>query len=70
MYDIRFPPNGLQLRPNPAKKFHTSTKPYLTFTGYSPSIIPDFDLCSELGLLGSGKQAPHLSLLNCSIRMC
>ena len=69
MYDIRFPPNGLQRRPNPAKKHHTSTKPYLTFTDYSPSIIPDFDLCSELGLLASGKQASHMSYLICNVRV-
>ncbi|RJE22769.1 hypothetical protein PHISCL_04914 [Aspergillus sclerotialis] len=59
MYDIRFPPNGLQRSPNPMHHRHISTRPYLTFPDYSPSFFPDFDLCPELGLLASGKH--HLS---------
>lgn len=55
MYDIRFPPNGLQRNPNPHNKHHTSTTPYLTFPEYTPDFIPDFDISSELGLLASGK---------------
>lgn len=65
MYDIRFSPNGLQRNPNPVRRHHTSTKPYLTFSDYSPSIIPDFDLCPELGLLASGKYS-SMSLFNSS----
>lgn len=54
MYDIRYPANGLQRNPQPNKKHHTSTKPYLTFADYSPEGIPDFDISLELGLLASG----------------
>ncbi|CAK43735.1 uncharacterized protein An01g05680 [Aspergillus niger] len=53
MYDIRYPANGLQRNPQPNKKHHTSTKPYLTFADYSPEGIPDFDISLELGLLAS-----------------
>lgn len=59
MYDVRYPVNGLQRNPNPVKGHHTSTTPYLSFSDYSPTVIPDFDLSSELGLLASGKQNPH-----------
>lgn len=54
MYDIRYPANGLQRNPNPNSKRHNSTKPYLEFLDFSPEIIPDFDVSSELGLLASG----------------
>ncbi|KAL4884383.1 hypothetical protein BJY04DRAFT_182363 [Aspergillus karnatakaensis] len=53
MYDIRYPPNNLQRNPNPNAKHHTSTVPYLSFSDPSPSIIPDFDVSPELGLLAS-----------------
>lgn len=56
MYDIRYPPNGLQRNPKPTSPRHTSTKPYITFPEYSPEVItPDFDISSDLGLLASGK---------------
>lgn len=61
MYDIRFPLNGLQRHPNPLDKRHTSTKPYLTFSDYSPSFFPEFDLNPELGLLASGNYAMTFS---------
>lgn len=61
MYDIRYPPNGLQRNPKPNDKRHTSTKPYLTFPEYTPSLMPyhDFDVCPELGLL-AGCKCNHL----------
>lgn len=55
MYDIRFAPNGIQRKPKPNAHHHTSTRPYLTFPDYSPDVIPDFDVSTELNLLASGK---------------
>lgn len=54
MYDIRFAPNGIQRKPKPNAHHHTSTRPYLTFPDYSPDVIPDFDVSTELNLLASG----------------
>lgn len=54
MYDIRFAPNGIQRKPKPNSHHHTSTRPYLTFLDYSPDVIPDFDVSTELSLLASG----------------
>ena len=54
MYDIRFAPNGIQRKPKPNSHYHTSTRPYLTFLDYSPDVIPDFDVSTELSLLASG----------------
>ncbi|KAI9372006.1 hypothetical protein BJX61DRAFT_534342 [Aspergillus egyptiacus] len=64
MYDIRYPPNGLQRNPNPNNKHHTSTRPYLTFADYSPEIIPDFDLSPELGLLASASDDRKIQLFS------
>ncbi|KAH8431885.1 uncharacterized protein LDX57_009535 [Aspergillus melleus] len=64
MYDIRFPPNGLQRNPNPHNKHHTSTKPYLTFPEYRPDYIPDFDISSELGLLASASDERKIQLFS------
>lgn len=54
MYDIRFAPNGIQRKPKPNAHHHTSTRPYLSFPDYSPDVIPDFDVSTELNLLASG----------------
>lgn len=54
MYDIRFAPNGIQAKPKPNARNHTSTRPYLTFPDYSPDVIPDFDVSTELSLVASG----------------
>ncbi|KAJ5101229.1 hypothetical protein NUU61_003451 [Penicillium alfredii] len=43
MYDVRYAPNGLQHKPNPISCSHASTRPYLTFPGYTPHVIPEFD---------------------------
>ncbi|KAG2412015.1 hypothetical protein HFD88_009571 [Aspergillus terreus] len=64
MYDIRYPPNGLQRNPNPNNKYHTSTRPYLEFLDYSPEIIPDFDLSPELGLLASASDERKIQLFS------
>lgn len=56
IYDIRYPPNNLHPAPNPSHKHHKSTSPYLSFPEYSPSIVPDFDLCPDLGLLASASE--------------
>ncbi|PWY94901.1 hypothetical protein BO94DRAFT_213279 [Aspergillus sclerotioniger CBS 115572] len=64
MYDIRYPPNGLQRDPQPNKKYHTSTKPYLTFSDYSPDVIPDFDISLELGLLASASDERKIQLFS------
>ena len=57
MYDIRYAPNGLQRKPRPNHPHHTSTRPYLSFSDFSPEVIPDFDISPELGLLASGEVA-------------
>lgn len=54
MYDIRYAPNGLQRKPKPNSRSHTSTRPYLTFPEYEPESIQDFDVSNELGMLASG----------------
>ncbi|KAE8152452.1 hypothetical protein BDV25DRAFT_137901 [Aspergillus avenaceus] len=64
MYDIRYPANGLQRNPNPNNKHHTSTKPYLSFSDYSPEIIPDFDVSPELGLLASASDERKIQLFS------
>ncbi|KAJ1714877.1 hypothetical protein NYO67_3011 [Aspergillus flavus] len=64
MYDIRYPANGLQRNPNPNSKHHTSTKPYLSFSDYSPEIIPDFDISPELGLLASASDERKIQLFS------
>ncbi|PYH99965.1 hypothetical protein BO71DRAFT_86590 [Aspergillus ellipticus CBS 707.79] len=64
MYDIRYPPNGLQRNPNPNSKYHTSTKPYLTFSDYAPEVIPDFDISLELGLLASASDERKIQLFS------
>ncbi|KAL2821744.1 WD40-repeat-containing domain protein [Aspergillus cavernicola] len=64
MYDIRYPPNGLQRNPNPNNKHHTSTKPYLSFSDHSPGIIPDFDISPELGLLASASDDRTIQLFS------
>ncbi|OJZ92488.1 hypothetical protein ASPFODRAFT_262558 [Aspergillus luchuensis CBS 106.47] len=64
MYDIRYPANGLQRNPQPNKKHHTSTKPYLTFADYSPEGIPDFDISLELGLLASASDERKIQLFS------
>lgn len=68
MYDIRFAPNGIQRKPKPNAHHHTSTRPYLTFPDYSPDVIPDFDVSTELSLLASGTSNP-LSLSPGSISL-
>ncbi|KAL4890534.1 hypothetical protein BDV59DRAFT_90872 [Aspergillus ambiguus] len=64
MYDIRYPPNGLQRNPNPNNKHHTATKPYLDFLDYTPETIPDFDLLPELGLLASASDERKIQLFS------
>ncbi|KAB8074189.1 hypothetical protein BDV29DRAFT_174128 [Aspergillus leporis] len=64
MYDIRYPPNGLQRNPNSNNKHHTSTKPYLSFSDYSPEIIPDFDVSPELALLASASDERKIQLFS------
>lgn len=63
MYDIRFAPDpdGNGKNPKPKNWRHSSTRPYLTFPDYSPDVIPDFDVSTELSLVASGM---HIS--NCS----
>ncbi|PKY04760.1 hypothetical protein P168DRAFT_310312 [Aspergillus campestris IBT 28561] len=64
MYDIRYPPNGLQRNPKPNNKQHTSTKPYLSFPDYSPTSTPDFDICPELSLLASASDDNRIQLFS------
>ncbi|KAL2868701.1 uncharacterized protein BJX67DRAFT_34095 [Aspergillus lucknowensis] len=64
MYDIRYPPNGLQRNPNPISKHHTSTRPFLRFAGHSPELNPDFDISSELGLLASASDDRTIQLFS------
>ncbi|RAK74846.1 uncharacterized protein BO72DRAFT_190300 [Aspergillus fijiensis CBS 313.89] len=64
MYDIRFPPNGLQPKPQPTSKKHTSTRPYLTFQDFKPQVIPDFDISLELGLLASATDTGKIQLFS------
>ncbi|OJJ47948.1 hypothetical protein ASPZODRAFT_131562 [Penicilliopsis zonata CBS 506.65] len=64
MYDIRFPPNGLQRNPKPLSHRHTSTRPYLRFEDFSPEIIPDFDISPELGLLASASDERKIQLFS------
>ncbi|CAL5865997.1 uncharacterized protein PFLUO_LOCUS204 [Penicillium psychrofluorescens] len=47
MYDIRYAPNGLQRKPKPNSRSHTSTRPYLTFPEYEPESIQDFDVLGK-----------------------
>ncbi|KAJ5916193.1 hypothetical protein N7504_000208 [Penicillium tannophilum] len=64
IYDIRFAPNGVQRRPNPITKSHTASRPYLTFQGYSPSAVPQMDICEELGLLANGSDNQKVQLFS------
>ncbi|KAL2853049.1 WD40-repeat-containing domain protein [Aspergillus pseudodeflectus] len=64
MYDIRYPPNGLQRNPNPNHKHHTSTRPYLSFLNDAPEFIPDFDVSPELGLLASASDDHKIQLFS------
>ncbi|KAL3461095.1 hypothetical protein BJX64DRAFT_171446 [Aspergillus heterothallicus] len=64
MYDIRYPANGLQRKPNPNHKHHTSTRPYINFLDHAPEFIPDFDISSELGLLASASDDHTIQLFS------
>ncbi|EAW23501.1 uncharacterized protein NFIA_022120 [Aspergillus fischeri NRRL 181] len=64
MYDIRYAPNGLQRNPRPNHPRHTSTRPYLSFSDFSPEIIPDFDISPELGLLASASDERKVQLFS------
>ncbi|KAJ5211536.1 uncharacterized protein N7498_003182, partial [Penicillium cinerascens] len=64
MYDIRFAPNGIQRKPKPNSHHHTSTRPYLTFLDYSPDVIPDFDVSTELSLLASASDDRKIQLFS------
>ncbi|KAJ5676114.1 hypothetical protein N7462_009011, partial [Penicillium macrosclerotiorum] len=64
MYDIRFAPNGLQRKPKPLAQSHTSTRPYLSFPDYSPDVIPDFDVSTELGLIASASDDRQVQLFS------
>lgn len=58
LYDVRFAPSGVQRKPNPIAKSHTSSRPCLTFQGYSPIAVPQMDISEELGFLANGKLIP------------
>lgn len=65
MYDIRYPPNGLQRNPKPTRSGHTSTRPYVTFPEYSPEVLtPDFDLSTELNILASASDSRKIQLFS------
>ncbi|KAJ6028199.1 hypothetical protein N7540_003775 [Penicillium herquei] len=51
MYDMRFPLNGIQRKPNPLRGNHTWTRPYMEFEKSLPHASHSLDLCTELGLL-------------------
>ncbi|KAL1981019.1 hypothetical protein VTN96DRAFT_3243 [Rasamsonia emersonii] len=53
MYDLRYPKNGMQTKPRPNAKGHTSTKPYLSFPDYDSELMHQIDISQELGLLAS-----------------
>lgn len=55
MYDLRYPKNGMQTKPRPNAKGHTSTKPYLSFPDYDSELMHQIDISQELGLLASCK---------------
>ncbi|KAJ5820376.1 hypothetical protein N7474_005967 [Penicillium riverlandense] len=64
MYDIRYAPNGLQRKPKPNSRSHTSTRPYLTFPEYEPDSIQDFDVSNELGMLASASDEHKIQLFS------
>ncbi|KAF7173522.1 hypothetical protein CNMCM5623_005754 [Aspergillus felis] len=64
MYDIRYAHNGLQRNPRPNHPRHTSTRPYLSFSDFSPEVIPDFDISPELGLLASASDERKVQLFS------
>ncbi|KAJ5727625.1 hypothetical protein N7493_005445 [Penicillium malachiteum] len=51
MYDLRFPLNGVQGKPNPLRAKHKSTRPYMEFEKSLPHAFHSMDVCTELGLL-------------------
>lgn len=57
MYDIRYAGGRVQHNPQPTKRTHTWTKPYLSFDDYSNREViyrDTIDICPELGLLAAG----------------
>jgi hypothetical protein len=61
MYDIRFAPDpDIKGAYSKSKGWRqTSTRPYLTFADYTPDVIPDFDVSTELSLIASGMHISH-----------
>ncbi|KAJ5670740.1 uncharacterized protein N7477_006103 [Penicillium maclennaniae] len=66
MYDIRFAPepDGKGKKPKPKHWRHSSTRPYLTFPDYSPDVIPDFDVSTELSLVASASDDRKIQLFS------
>ncbi|OJD13241.1 hypothetical protein AJ78_06279, partial [Emergomyces pasteurianus Ep9510] len=66
MYDLRYAPSGIATHPQPNKRNHTATKPYLSFTDYENERISHdgLDISPEIGLLACSSPSNKIQLFS------
>ncbi|OAX82183.1 hypothetical protein ACJ72_03468 [Emergomyces africanus] len=66
MYDLRYAPSGIATRPQPNKRNHASTKPYLSFPDYANERIShdELDISPEIGLLACSSPSNRIQLFS------